>query len=32
MLSRLEHEIEAGALGIGMGLVYTPGADARGDD
>src|SRR6185436_7276670 len=26
MLSRLEHEIEAGAVGIGMGLVYTPGA------
>ena len=26
MLSRLEHEIDAGALGIGMGLVYTPGA------
>lgn len=23
---RLEQEIEAGALGIGMGLVYTPGA------
>jgi len=26
MLARLEHEIDAGALGIGMGLVYTPGA------
>lgn len=24
--SRLEHEIPAGALGIGMGLAYTPGA------
>jgi N-acyl-D-aspartate/D-glutamate deacylase len=24
--SRLEHELDAGALGIGMGLVYTPGA------
>ena len=24
--ARLEHELEAGALGIGMGLVYTPGA------
>ena len=24
--ARLEHEIDAGALGIGMGLVYTPGA------
>ena len=24
--SRLEHEIAAGALGIGMGLQYTPGA------
>lgn len=24
--SRLEHEIGAGALGIGMGLAYTPGA------
>lgn len=24
--SRLEQEIDAGALGIGMGLVYTPGA------
>lgn len=24
--SRLEQELEAGALGIGMGLVYTPGA------
>ena len=26
MLSRLAGEIDAGALGIGMGLVYTPGA------
>jgi N-acyl-D-aspartate/D-glutamate deacylase len=26
MVSRLEHEIDAGALGVGMGLVYTPGA------
>ena len=24
--ARLEHEIDAGAVGIGMGLVYTPGA------
>jgi N-acyl-D-aspartate/D-glutamate deacylase len=24
--ARLEHELDAGALGIGMGLVYTPGA------
>lgn len=24
--SRLEHEIAAGALGVGMGLQYTPGA------
>ncbi len=24
--SRLEHELDTGALGIGMGLVYTPGA------
>jgi N-acyl-D-aspartate/D-glutamate deacylase len=23
--ARLEHELDAGALGIGMGLVYTPG-------
>jgi len=23
---RLRHEIEAGALGIGMGIQYTPGA------
>ena len=24
--ARLEHELDAGAIGIGMGLVYTPGA------
>jgi N-acyl-D-aspartate/D-glutamate deacylase len=24
--ARLEHELDAGALGIGMGLAYTPGA------
>jgi N-acyl-D-aspartate/D-glutamate deacylase len=26
MRARLEHELDAGALGVGMGLVYTPGA------
>ena len=26
ILTRLEQQIDAGALGIGMGLVYTPGA------
>ena len=26
ILSRLEEQIDAGALGVGMGLVYTPGA------
>lgn len=25
IVTRLEHELDAGALGIGMGLVYTPG-------
>jgi N-acyl-D-aspartate/D-glutamate deacylase len=26
VVGRLEHELDAGALGIGMGLAYTPGA------